>query len=104
MTESYVLSLAQNAVTVMLILAGPILLVSLIVGSLISLVQAATQINEVTLTFIPKIVAIGLVLALLGSWMLQRLLVFTSNIFTSLPNFVKVKDIFTCCQEKSIRS
>jgi flagellar biosynthetic protein FliQ len=89
MTESYVLSLAQNAVTVMLILAGPILLVSLIVGSLISLVQAATQINEVTLTFIPKMIAIGLVLALLGSWMLQRLLVFTSNIFTSLPNFVK---------------
>lgn len=89
MTELYVLSLAQNAVTVMLILAGPILLISLIVGSLISLVQAATQINEVTLTFIPKMIAIGLVLALLGSWMLQRLLVFTSNIFTSLPNFVK---------------
>jgi flagellar biosynthetic protein FliQ len=89
MTESYVLSLAQNAVTVMLILAGPVLLVSLIVGSLISLVQAATQINEVTLTFVPKIIGIGLVLALLGSWMLQRLLVFTSNIFTSLPNFVK---------------
>jgi flagellar biosynthesis protein FliQ len=89
MTESYVLSLAQNAVTVMLILAGPVLLVSLIVGSLISLVQAATQINEVTMTFVPKLVGIGLVLALLGSWMLQRLLVFTSNIFTSLPNFVK---------------
>jgi flagellar biosynthesis protein FliQ len=89
MTESYVLSLAQNAVTVMLILAGPVLLVSLIVGSLISLVQAATQINEVTMTFVPKLIGIGLVLALLGSWMLQRLLVFTSNIFTSLPNFVK---------------
>jgi flagellar biosynthetic protein FliQ len=89
MTESYVLSLAQNAVTVMLILAGPVLLVSLIVGSLISLVQAATQINEVTMTFVPKLFGIGLVLALLGSWMLQRLLVFTSNIFTSLPNFVK---------------
>jgi flagellar biosynthetic protein FliQ len=89
MTESYVLSLAQNAATVMLILAGPVLLISLIVGSLISLVQAATQINETTLTFVPKIVAIGLVLAVLGSWMLQRLLVFTSNVFTSLPNFVK---------------
>jgi flagellar biosynthetic protein FliQ len=88
-TESYVLSLAQNAVTVMLILAGPVLLVSLIIGSLISLVQAATQINEVTMTFVPKLIGIGLVLALLGSWMLQRLLVFTSNIFTSLPNFVK---------------
>ncbi len=89
MTESYVLSLAQNAVTVMLILAGPVLLVSLIIGSLISLVQAATQINEVTMTFVPKLIGIGLVLALLGSWMLQRLLVFTSNIFASLPNFVK---------------
>ncbi len=89
MTESYVLSLAQNAVTVMLILAGPVLLVSLIIGSLISLVQAATQINEVTMTFVPKLIGIGLVMALLGSWMLQRLLVFTSNIFTSLPNFVK---------------
>ena len=89
MTESYVLSLGQNAVTVMLILAGPVLLVSLIIGSLISLVQAATQINEVTMTFVPKLIGIGLVMALLGSWMLQRLLVFTSNIFTSLPNFVK---------------
>ncbi len=89
MTESYVLSLAQNSITVMLILAAPVLLVSLLVGSLISLVQAATQINEVTMTFIPKMVAIGLVLAFLGSWMLQQLLVFTTSLFTSLPNFVK---------------
>ncbi len=88
MTEGYVLSLAQNAVTMMLYLAGPVLIVSLIIGSLISLVQAATQINEATLTFIPKIIGIGLVLLLLGSWMLQQILVFTSNLFTSLPNFV----------------
>jgi flagellar biosynthetic protein FliQ len=88
MTESYVLSLAQSSVTLMLILAAPVLLVSLLVGSLISLVQAATQINEVTMTFIPKIVAIGLVLAFLGSWMIQQLLVFTTNIFNSLPTFV----------------
>ncbi len=88
MTEAYVLSLAQDAVQVMLVIAGPILLVSLLVGSLISLVQAATQINEVTMTFIPKLISIVLVLAFLGSWMLQQLLVFTSNLFTSLPNFV----------------
>jgi flagellar biosynthetic protein FliQ len=88
MTEAYVLTLAKNAVTVMLILSGPVLLVSLIVGSLISLIQAATQINEVTLTFIPKIVAIGAVLAFLGSWMLQTLITFTTALFTSLPNFV----------------
>ena len=72
----------------MLILAAPVLLVSLLVGSLISLVQAATQINEVTMTFIPKIIAIGLVLAFLGSWMIQQLLVFTTNLFNSLPTFV----------------
>ncbi len=89
MTESYVLSLAQNSITVMLILAAPVLLVSLLVGSLISLVQAATQINEVTMTFIPKMIAIGLVLAFLGSWMVQQLLVFTTSLFNSLPNFVK---------------
>ena len=88
MTESYVLTLAQNTVTIVLILAGPILLISLTIGSLVSLVQAATQINEATLTFIPKIVGIVLVIAILGSWMLQQMLVFTSNLFTSLPNLV----------------
>jgi flagellar biosynthetic protein FliQ len=89
MTESFVLNLAQNAVVVMLVLAAPVLLVSLLVGSLISLIQAATQINEVTMTFIPKMVGIGLVLAVLGSWMFQQLLAFTSNLLASLPNLVR---------------
>lgn len=88
MTEAYVLSLAQQAITITLMLAGPILLVSLLIGSLISLVQAATQINEVTLTFIPKMIGIILVLVILGSWMLQQILVFTSTLFNSLPNLV----------------
>ncbi|MCL4559586.1 MAG: flagellar biosynthesis protein FliQ [Chloroflexi bacterium] len=88
MTESFVLSLAQNSIQVMLVLAAPVLIISLVIGVLISLVQAATQINEVTLTFIPKIVGIVAVLIILGSWMLQQLLVFTSQLFTSLPNFV----------------
>jgi len=89
MTESFVLNLAQNAVVVMLVLAAPVLLVSLLVGSLISLIQAATQINEVTMTFIPKMIGIGLVLAVLGSWMFQQLLAFTANIMSSLPNMVR---------------
>lgn len=88
MTEAYVLSLAQNAIMMMVVLAGPVLIVSLIIGSLISLVQAATQINEVTMTFVPKIIGIGLVLVLLGSWMLQQMLIFTSNLFNSLPALV----------------
>jgi flagellar biosynthesis protein FliQ len=89
MDEAYLITLSQNAITLMLVVAGPILLVSLIIGTIISLIQAATQVNEVTMTFIPKIVGIGLILLLLGSWMMQQLLVFTTGIFNSLPNFVK---------------
>jgi flagellar biosynthesis protein FliQ len=88
MTEAYVLTLGRNAIMVALTLAGPILLISLIVGSLVSLVQAATQINESTLIFIPKMIGVILVLLLLGSWMLQQAVTFTSGLFTSLPNLV----------------
>jgi flagellar biosynthetic protein FliQ len=72
-----------------LLLAGPVLLVSLLIGTLVSMVQAATQLNEVTMTFVPKVIGIVVVLAVLGSWMLQRLMVFTSNLFTNLPNLVR---------------
>lgn len=89
MDEAYLITLSQNAITVMLVIAGPILLISLIIGTIISLIQAATQVNEVTMTFIPKIIGIGLVLLLLGSWMAQQLIVFTTGIFNSLPNFVR---------------
>jgi flagellar biosynthetic protein FliQ len=84
MTENYILGFVQNALMIALYLAGPVLLTSLIVGSLVSLFQAATQINEVTLTFIPKIIGIGLVLAVAGSWMGQQVVAFTTNVFTGL--------------------
>lgn len=89
MDQAYLVTLTQNAITVMLVIAGPILIISLVIGTIISLIQAATSVNEVTMTFIPKIIGIGLVLLLLGSWMMQQLIVFTTNIFISLPNFVK---------------
>ena len=88
MTIDYVMSLAQSAMTLTVMLVGPALIVSLIIGVLISMIQAATQINEATLTFIPKMVGIGLVLIILGSWMLQQLVSFTSTLISSLPNFV----------------
>jgi len=88
MTEAFVLSLAQRAITVSLILAGPSLLISLLVGTLISLIQAATQINEVTMTFIPKLIGIVLVIVVLGSWMLQQLLIFTTDLFNGLPGLI----------------
>ena len=89
MDEAFLISLTQSSIMVMLIIAGPILLVSLLIGTIISLIQSATQANEATLTFIPKIVGIGLVILLLGSWMAQQIIVFTTGIFNSLPNFVK---------------
>jgi flagellar biosynthetic protein FliQ len=64
------------------------LLVSLILGSIISLFQAATQINEATLTIVPKILATVVILAVLGSWMGGQILTFTTNIFKSLPALV----------------
>jgi flagellar biosynthetic protein FliQ len=89
MTESYLITFAQNALLVTMFMAAPILLVSLIVGSLISLIQAATQINEVTLTFVPKMIGIILVFALFGGWMGQQLVTFTNDIFIALPSLVK---------------
>jgi flagellar biosynthetic protein FliQ len=88
MTEAYVLTLGQNAIIMTLVLAGPILLISLLIGSLVSLVQAATQINESTLIFIPKLAGVILVLVILGSWMLQHAMTFTHALFTSLPDLV----------------
>jgi flagellar biosynthetic protein FliQ len=85
MTEAFVIDLAQKALIVTLALAAPALIASLVIGVLVSLFQAATQINEVTLTFIPKMMAIGLILIVLGSWMGQQLLDFTVKIFFSLP-------------------
>ena len=89
MTEAYVLTLGQNAIVMALVLGGPILLLCLLVGSLISLVQAATQINESTLIFIPKLIVVILVMVLLGSWMLQQAMSFTSALFTNLPDLVR---------------
>lgn len=88
MTDSTLLSLAQNAITVTLILVTPALLVSLVVGSLVSFFQAATQINEVTLTFVPKLLGVILVLVILGSWMGQHLLTFTTNLLVNLPEMI----------------
>ena len=89
MDEAYVLALLQKSMTITLLLAGPILLASLVIGILVSLVQAATQINEATLTFVPKVIGIGLLLVFLGSWMMQQMIVFTVQLFTSLPGIIR---------------
>jgi|AMFO01.1.fsa_nt_gi flagellar biosynthetic protein FliQ len=85
MTDSMVLQLWRDAAVMMLMLAAPLLGVSLVVGLIVSIFQAMTQINEMTLTYVPKLVAIGLVLALLGPWMLTQMLRYLTGILNSLP-------------------
>lgn len=89
MTQEFVLGLAREALTTALLLAAPALLLSLVVGVGISIFQAATQIQEQTLTFVPKIVAVVLAILLLGRWMLGILLQFTSQLLGNLGSFVR---------------
>ena len=87
MTQELIIGLGQQAVLMMVMLAGPLLVVSLIVGLLVSIFQAVTQVNEMTLTFVPKVIAIFAVLILLGPWMLQMLLGYTANTFAQMATF-----------------
>ncbi|BAE84766.1 flagellar biosynthetic protein FliQ [Desulfitobacterium sp. LBE] len=89
MNQSDVLYLAKEALMTALMIGGPVLGVSLLVGLLVSIFQAMTQIQEQTLTFIPKILAIALVMLLLGPWMLNVITGFTTNLFNDLAIFGK---------------
>lgn len=85
MTETTVIELARQSMLVSAQLAGPVLAVALVAGILVSVFQAVTQVQEMTLTFIPKIVAAVLALLLFGPWMLQSLVDFTARLFNDLP-------------------
>ncbi|MCB8814125.1 flagellar biosynthesis protein FliQ [Desulfosporosinus shakirovi] len=87
MTENQVLYMAREAVGAVLLVGGPILGVALLVGLLVSIFQSMTQIQEQTLTFIPKVLSVVVVLLLLGPWMLSVLTVYTSNLLTQLATF-----------------
>ena len=83
-----VMAIGRSALEVTLVLAAPVLLGGLLAGLTVSVFQAMTQINEITLTFIPKICATVAALALFGPWMLTKLVGYTTTLFQSLPNYV----------------
>lgn len=87
MTQNQVLYMAREAVGAVLLVGGPILGVALLVGLLVSIFQSMTQIQEQTLSFIPKVLAVIVVMLLLGPWMLSVLTVYTSNLLTQLATF-----------------
>jgi flagellar biosynthetic protein FliQ len=88
MQPETVLTLGQQMLEVTALLSAPLLIPALIVGLLIGMFQAATQINEMTLSFIPKLVVVGIALVLLGSWMLTTLVSFARELYMSIPNLI----------------
>lgn len=83
-----VMEIARAAIQMTLILVGPLLLASLIVGLMVSIFQAATQINESTLQFVPKLVAIFAVMMFAGPWMLQSMVNYMRELFNSIPQII----------------
>ncbi len=88
MTQEMIISLGYEAIKVLLLVSLPVLSVALFVGLAVSLFQAVTQLQEMTLTFIPKILAMFAILIFLFPWMLNMMLDFTRNILTSLPMYM----------------
>ncbi|WP_114193458.1 flagellar biosynthesis protein FliQ [Edaphovirga cremea] len=88
MTPESVMALGNEAMKIALALAAPLLLAALLTGLVVSLLQAATQINEMTLSFIPKILAVFATIVIAGPWMLNLLLDYMRNLFTNLPNII----------------
>ena len=85
MNPQFVLSLGREAIMMTLLVSAPMLAFGLIVGLVISILQAVTQIHEMTLTFIPKIVAVAVALLIFLPWMINIIVDFTTRIFTSIP-------------------
>ncbi|MGB3275301.1 MAG: flagellar biosynthesis protein FliQ [Castellaniella sp.] len=85
MTPEVVMSMTYQALRVALFMAGPLLLMTLAVGLIISIFQAATQINEMTLSFIPKLLAVGATLVLLGPWLLSTMVDYIRGLLDSIP-------------------
>ncbi|MFN3594987.1 MAG: flagellar biosynthesis protein FliQ [Thiobacillaceae bacterium] len=88
MTADTVVALIRAALEVAGLTAGPLLLASLLTGLLVSIFQAATQINELTLTFIPKLVVMFLVLVLMGPWALQLMVEYIVRLYESIPQLI----------------
>ena len=86
MDSAMVVDLARQALWMTMLISAPLLSVALVVGLLVGIFQAATSINEQTLSFIPKVVAIGITMALAGGWMINTMVDYTKGIFTRIPN------------------
>ncbi|OPX88940.1 flagellar biosynthesis protein FliQ [Pelotomaculum sp. PtaB.Bin117] len=88
MSQTFVVHLAREALFMVLLLAGPSMAVALLIGLMISVLQATTQIQDQMLNMVPKIVGMFITLLLLGSWMLESVINYTTNLFAQIPNLL----------------
>lgn len=89
MTPEFVVGFARQSIEMALTIALPMLSIGLVVGIFVSVLQAATQIQEMTLTFIPKIVSIFLALLFAFPWIMDKMISFTREVFLNLPNYIR---------------
>jgi flagellar biosynthetic protein FliQ len=89
MSQDLILSMGQRMLELAFILAAPVLLVTFLVGLIVSILQSATQIQEMTLSYIPKLIAAYVVVLLLGAWMLNKLLDFTKELIVNIPVWLR---------------
>lgn len=88
MTPEMVLTIARESLTMTILVAAPLLLAALVTGVLVGVLQAATQINEMTLSFIPKLLALVVTLLATGPWMLEMLTGYTRTLFHNIPSML----------------
>jgi flagellar biosynthesis protein FliQ len=88
MTQDTVVNLATQAMTLAIEVAGPMMLVGLVVGLLVSVFQAVTSIQEQSLSFIPKIIGLAALIVILGPWMLDQLVTYAQNLYMSIPQLI----------------
>ncbi len=89
MTPEFVISFAKEGIILTLILSSPMLLLGLIVGLVVSIFQAVTSISEMTLTFIPKIVAVFMGMLFFAPWMIEKITTFTIKVITNIPMYIR---------------
>ena len=89
MNETWVIDLVRLSLQTILMVAGPLLAIALVTGLVVSIFQALTQINEATLSFIPKVLAIGIAILVFGPWMLRVLASFTTNLYENMDTYLR---------------
>ena len=89
MTEDFIMGLGAEAVKTMIYLAGPLLLCAMVIGIIVSVLQAVTQINEATLTFIPKMIGVIVILAVMAPWMMRVMQEYSANILSNAGEWIR---------------